>query len=264
MKKKDFMDLYLLCFTEDSYEDAEALWNMVPENRIVALYEEGVPCSMLTLLEGTHINNGKEYPLYYVYAACTHPRYRKQGKMELLLRLSYEKAIVSGRYGLFLNPASEALVDYYASNGFKVFSGIKTEFLHSSDSGKQLIKLSVEAGISCRQILIEKSFQSFIKWDSKVVEGALSYSMESNGGAYTDNIDSPSIFILAEPRDNVLFVREAIGKDVREYIPLLAHSLGCYEALVRYPGTAKDKCFGMLLSKAIPVTGDTYMGIALD
>jgi hypothetical protein len=264
MRKKDFIDLYLLCFTEDSYEDAEALWDMVPENRITALYEDSVPCSMLVLFEGTLINSRKEYPLYYVYAACTHPRYRKQGKMEQLLKLSYEKAIEDGRHGLFLNPASEALVDYYSHEGFRAFSGIKTETLPSSSCKRELIRLSEDAGICCRQSLINKSFRSFIQWNPKVITSALYYSMESKGGAYTDNIKSPNIFILAEPKDNMLFVREAIGENVQDYIPSLADYLGCTAAYVRYPGTIKDKCFGMLLSEDVPITENAYMGIALD
>jgi len=264
MTKKDFINLYLLCFTEDSREDAEALWNMVPEDRIISLYEKDVPCSMLVLLDGTLANGKMKYPLYYVYAACTHPKYRKQGKMGQLLKLSYEKAIKDGRHGLFLNPASEKLADYYAHEGFKIFSGIKTKIIPSSSYRRKLIKLPVEDGIQLRQSILEKNFQSFIEWNPQVAGQAIFYALKSHGGAYTDSIESPKVFILAEPRSNMLFVREAIGENVEEYIPQLAGFLGCTEAYVRFSGSIEDKCFGMLLSDSIPNVKDAYMGIALD
>lgn len=264
MTKHEFIDLYLLCFTEDTYEDAETLWNMVPENRIVSLYEEGSLCSMLVLLDGTLVNNRKEYPLYYVYAACTHPRYRNKGKMGQLLRLSYEKAVKDGKHGLFLNPASEKLIHYYEHEGFKIFSGIKTKILPSSSYGRRLIKLSIEEGIKLRQRLLEKNLKSFIEWNPQVVSHAIYYALKSNGGAYTDSMENPNVFLLAEPTNNTLFVREAIGENAEEYIPHLAGSLGCAEAYVRFSGNINDKCFGMLLSDSISITGDSYMGIALD
>lgn len=266
MRKQDFIHLYLLCFTEDSYEDAETLWNMVPENRIMSLYEEGsrVPCSMLVLLDGTLINGKRKYPLYYVYAACTHPRYRNNGKMGQLLRLSYERAIKDGRHGLFLNPASETLVSYYAHEGFRTFSGIKTKTITASSYGRKPVKLSAEDGVALRQSILEKTFQSFIKWPFQVASQAILYADNSNGGAYTDSMENPKVFLLAEPRNNILVVREAIGKDADYYIPQLAASLGCSQAYVRHPGSISDKCFGMLKSDGIPIAEDSYMGIALD
>ena len=264
MNKQDFIDLYLLCFTDDSHDDAEALWNMTPENRIIAIGAEGLPCSMMVLMDGKLVLGKEEYPLYYVYAACTHPQYRKQGKMGELIQLAYNKALNEGKKGLFLNPASESLVQYYASHGFKPFSGIKTETLPSSAHGIALRKLSVQDGIKCRNKVVENSFKRYIEWDPVVSQSALAYSKEAGGGAFTDSPDNPKVFILAEPKGGTLFVREAIGANVKNYIPGLAYSLGCQKAFIRLPSGTMDSCFGMLLSKDIPIQEAAYMGIALD
>lgn len=264
MNKQDFIDLYMLCFPEDSYNDAEGLWNMTPEDRIMVLYDGSIPCSMLVLLDGNLVIGKNVYPLYYIYAACTHPGYRKQGKMGQLLKLSYKKAIADKKYGLFLRPASEKLAGYYANEGFKPFSGIKTEVHSYSSSGPALIKLSVQEGMKYRKTLIEKNFRGYISWSPQIVTNALSYVQESGGGAYTDSLENPSVFILAEPGDKKVFIREAIGTNAKSYIPKLVHSLGYQSALIRRPGTVQDQCFGMIMTENIPSSEDIYMGIALD
>ena len=75
--------LYLLCFTEDTAEDAELLFkNVFSKAKMVCEYNaEGLPIAMLYLMDAKIVDNGKKDDYYYLYAACTHPSYRGKGIM---------------------------------------------------------------------------------------------------------------------------------------------------------------------------------------
>lgn len=69
---------------------------------------------MLFLIEGK-INDNQ---VKYLYAACTHPEFRRMGIMEKLLKYSEDYCRKLGYSAIFLVPANEHLYGYYKKFGY--------------------------------------------------------------------------------------------------------------------------------------------------
>ena len=67
--------LYLLCFTDDTEEDADLLFkNVFSKAKMVSKTDEnGLPIAMLFLMDAKIVTDGIPLDYYYLYAACTHP-----------------------------------------------------------------------------------------------------------------------------------------------------------------------------------------------
>lgn len=75
---------------------------------------ENTPVSMLFSLPCEIYRGNERYEFIYIFAAATHPDYRKKGYMEQLLKKvqkKYNKPIL-------LRPANENLINYYKKFGF--------------------------------------------------------------------------------------------------------------------------------------------------
>ena len=119
----DLKTLWRICFGDEAdYIDFFFENRFVPENTLVYSCD-GKPVSQLFLLEGVFGINGREYPSYYLYAACTHPSFRRKGIMGELL--DYAKTLAESRKIDFicLVPAEKQLFDYYSKFSYRtVFS----------------------------------------------------------------------------------------------------------------------------------------------
>ena len=98
-----YKDLYLKCFTEDSEQDAEFLFETVLKKaERVCEYENGTPIAMLFLMDCRIQTKTESLPFYYLYAACTHPDHRGKGLMSKLLEKAKQKSLADGKMGIFL------------------------------------------------------------------------------------------------------------------------------------------------------------------
>lgn len=119
---KDFKNLYSVCFSEDSKEDMEFLFKSFLKNAdILHIDKGGLPISMLFLVDSNLVYGGSKYPVYYLYAACTHPNYRGAGHMRDLLKKAAETAKAKSKAGIFLKPANERLYSFYKKSGYVNF-----------------------------------------------------------------------------------------------------------------------------------------------
>lgn len=140
---------------ESDYEKLKALWktafddgeesldsffkNTVSPERVLAVYRDDIPVSALYMLESEIVSHGKAYCAYYIYAVCTHPRYRGMGLMKSLFNRLFEIAGARGIDYLFLVPEEKYLFEVYKKQGFETGFSYSQKTLHRSgfETGKE-------------------------------------------------------------------------------------------------------------------------------
>lgn len=131
------------------YESLKALWqtafddtkesldfffrNTVSSERVLAAFDGGEPVSVLYMLESEIAAKGKAYSAYYIYAVCTHPRYRGKGLMKSLFSELFKVAAGRGIDYLFLVPEEEYLFGVYEKLGFKIGFYYSAEEVYRKD-----------------------------------------------------------------------------------------------------------------------------------
>jgi len=134
------------------YESLKALWqtafddtkesldfffrNTVSSERVLAAFDGGEPVSVLYMLESEIAAKGKAYSAYYIYAVCTHPRYRGKGLMKSLFSELFKVAAGRGIDYLFLVPEQEYLFGVYEKLGFKIGFYYSEKEVYKSDYEK--------------------------------------------------------------------------------------------------------------------------------
>ena len=161
---KQALNLYKTAFPNDSDEFVQEFMDRYFENNCRYIIKNGKLVSMLFLLEGSITANNKTYPAYYLYAAATHPEYRRQGLMAELICKVKEETNQKG-FLLATKPANKSLYEYYGKFGFKtVFYSKK---YHELPNGNNL---SVSDYISKR----EEFLKSVPHFTLKDIEYAIS------------------------------------------------------------------------------------------
>ena len=77
--------------------------------------------AMLFLLPCVLVTNGERISAYYLYAAATAEKHRKQGIMTRLL----EEMLKEVSAPIFLKPANEKLIAFYEKRGFKTIDATR-------------------------------------------------------------------------------------------------------------------------------------------
>lgn len=116
--KKQCYDIYKLSFPEPESEFENLLFETCFEfckykiiNQTVVSMFFALPCSLIT---------EKSLSATYIFAAATHPDYRKKGFMAEILN-NYLK---DNNNPVFLRPANQNLIDFYKKFGFTCLKGI--------------------------------------------------------------------------------------------------------------------------------------------
>lgn len=92
------------------------------ENTLVACVGKS-PAAQLFLLPAKLRSGESELCVDYLFAAATHPKYRKQGIMSTLLSYARTLCAERGKDAIVLLPGSPSLYNYYAQRGYeKAFS----------------------------------------------------------------------------------------------------------------------------------------------
>lgn len=102
----------------DEYLDFFFSRRFIPDNTLVALAGEKV-VSQLFLLPATLRTQEDEMPVDYLFAAATHPDYRGQGVMSLLLDEARTICRQRGIDAIVLLPGNETLYGYYEKHGYE-------------------------------------------------------------------------------------------------------------------------------------------------
>ena len=114
LNREDVIFLWTECFG-DPREYVEFFLDNCPDYICVEYFVEDKPVSQLFLLEGELASEKCKY----LYAACTHKDYRRQGLMEELIEFTKRYCKDKNCSSIFLVPANEKLYSYYSKFGFE-------------------------------------------------------------------------------------------------------------------------------------------------
>lgn len=212
----DFKNLYLLCFTDDTEEDAEILFkNVLSKSKCIAEYNQNnKPIAMLFLMYASIVFGGISYPYYYLYAACTHPDYRGQGIMGRLLAKAKDTAIKENKEGIFLKPANKSLFDFYERYEFTPYFKVCKINSPSADFTKcytpcsdNISKTTLEEWYLLRKTFLSELSDGYVDFGKEILSTAADGSIA---------IKSNNFGFVYEKRDDSLLVKEALCK--KEYI----------------------------------------------
>lgn len=232
--------LYLLCFTEDTAEDAELLFEKVfSKAKMLSEYNElGQPIAMLYLMDAKIVDNGKKDDYYYLYAACTHPSYRGKGIMGRLLEKAKAEAVKDNKKGIFLKPANPPLFDFYAKSDFLPYFKVCKIVIDSAEliSRYPARDISTEASdlnewYSLRQDLLKGLNSPYVKFSKDMLTTA------ADGGIA---VKGKNFGFVYEIRDNLFLVKEAIfksgsGERLFSAISKALAETSCSKAEIRLP-----------------------------
>ncbi len=117
-KKQGIIDLW-----RTSFEDTEAFINLFfsriyKEENALTIEQNGKVVSALHVLPYTLIWHGKELPVSYIYAACTAPEMRGQGRMRQLIEEAFDVMKSRGDALTVILPATPQLFAYYRTMGY--------------------------------------------------------------------------------------------------------------------------------------------------
>lgn len=243
MTKEEFLTLYLCCFSEDTEKDAERMWQLSAAGKLLCHRQGGQPAAMLMLLPA----NAQTANLYYIFAACTHPAFRRRGLMEGLLQTAYTTALEDGMQGVFLRPASADLTRYYMRRGFVPFCHAQIVPLPPAAPGKGQA-LDFTAFCAARQQYLKGPH---IVWPTAFLQANFAY-LQAFGNA--DGL------LVYETDAETLCVRELFGSAGPGLAAAAARQQGCKRILCRRFGRGEPYAL-VRSSKPLP---ETYVGLTLD
>lgn len=241
----EYKKLYLLCFTEDTKEDAELLFeNVLSKAKMISKTDEnGNPIAMLFLMDASIVENGRSFDYYYLYAACTHPDYRSRGIMADLLEKAKQTAIENKKLGVFLKPANPPLFDFYAKSNFLPYFNVckinmlKNDFIKAYPPEFKASNTTMEDWYILRKEFLRKINSSYVDFSKEMLitaaEGSTAIKSEDFGFVY-------------ELRENLLLVKEAIStkKNIEKLLCAISYILNncnCDTIEVRLPPLLADQ-----------------------
>lgn len=241
----EYKKLYLLCFTDDTEEDAEFLFkNVLSKANCVCEYDEkGYPISMLFLMDSEIVFGGSPFPYYYLYAACTRPDYRGKGIMGRLLDKAREEAIKNNKNGIFLKPANKSLFDFYAKYKFTPYFKVSKIEASILDFTKDYIpcsngitEVSLDEWHSIRKAYLKDLSDGYVDFSKEILSTAADGSIA---------IKSENFGFVYEKRDSLLLVKEALCKkectnSLFSAISYIAKETNTTKLEIRLPITLND------------------------
>ncbi len=230
----------------------------------------GEVAAMLFLLEGSMSIDGRNYPAYYLFAACTAKKYRGRGVMGKSLEFSAKEAQKSGRAYICLKPAEKSMFDFYAKYGYIGIFGRRSVTVERQ-SGKSSEEACEAADLFHLRETALHNCNHFV-WSRELLDKALLLS-EFGGARLFVNSKGYSLYTL---NDEECAVMEFAFTD--EYINNFANYIfsttPCKRVRFSLAPTgdvdADCVCDAMALplneeaKKAVHVFADAYLGLTLE
>ncbi len=214
-----FYDLYITCFPEDSPADAKHLFTSVfSKATLVAEQQSNRPIAMLYLMDCELVDGENRYPVYYLYAACTHPDYRKQGWMRHLLERAKETARQNDKKAIFLKPAQPSLFHFYQKSNFTPYFSVGKW----CGAAQNFTNLCQKAGLSFDSFFPSCSSEEWLSFRRRLLSESgcryVDYPTDLFLGATADChfIGNHTLGVAYEIRENLLFVKEALCRSGKE------------------------------------------------
>lgn len=154
----------------DEYLDFFFSRRFVPDNSLVA-EKDGKVVSQLFLLPTDVISSEGVLSADYLYAAATHPQYRRKGIMGALMKKAFVTRLTGGKDAIVLMPGTPSLYDFYKKFGYK--PDFTRRRLHVTR--EELLRLSVQTKHADAETFIGLyvSQHDGIWWDNYAIRYAL-------------------------------------------------------------------------------------------
>lgn len=202
--------------------------------------------SALYLIDCKFFQKEKIYDIYYIYAAATHMRYRKQGIMGKLIMLAHEIGKQRGKYAVALIPQNKGIEAFYEKYGYKNYFKARTFSLDYKGAQKFIEFNTSEAEVR-RKFVPYNS----VLWENKHFDFIKVYYRNYGGGivriknayaiiSYSDkNVCEISEFFSAEKDFNFLFSAVAHKFPSKKYIFTTSENIFLSHGSVSYKGMIK-------------------------
>lgn len=260
--------LWQICFG-DSLEYIDFFFENQKKQISLISVEEDQVVSMLFLLPAALIVDGST-PIYYLYAACTHPQWRKKGQMEALIAKAKSVTVENGYHGIVLLPGNAQLYQFYEKFGFVpcfshcVFQGEAGNIFDlslSSHSEKSCSELRAYAFADTPRLCWKDEMLSYCLREHEFNGGNRVFIQLQNAtigyALYTVSADIVTFQELCVPAEYVLQAVNAV---------CMMHGKGKFNCNlpVSY-GLGKKEKFGMLWRpKGTPDSNDLFLSLALN
>lgn len=255
----DCKKLWHLCFHEDYAYIDFFFKNMFAPGRLLVYESAGHAVSMMFLLDC--MLEGKKGK--YIYAACTHPAFRKRGLMGELLEYAKRQIVSPDEIDfLCLVPATDGLFDYYTKNGFDTFFKICEYAAFACDTAvEKSEEISCEEFCSLRQRFCTH-YPRAVSWGDREMQFIYEETRYTGGS-------------VVRSGDGYAVVRRGKPDTIAEWISHETALPACFPAagnavMVRRPcpeGAAwEGRDFGMIytLDQNLLNIKNAYIGLVLD
>ena len=199
-------EIWKSCFS-DSEEYINYFYNENFKRIKVLVYDvDSTPVSAVNLLDSEFINNNECHKVKYLYAGGTLPEYRKSGYFSLLLKYAFEMAKQYG-YGLFLKPSTEALVSYFAAQGFKTDSSFHLVTVYPDEI--QPISLS-DISYKVYNSMRNDAYSNipYARWNDEHVCWCVKENEYFSGRTLKITLNKKDYLLMCYPEDNTLVITE--------------------------------------------------------
>lgn len=276
---KQIVNLWNEAFGDSEDEIMFFINNRYLPNNTLVCEIDGEIASLLFLLEGNMCIKNKDYPSYYLYAACTAKKYRGRGIMASMLRFAQKTAQNRGYSFICLMPGENSLFDFYEKHGYKtVFKKklITVNRTSLSDHPASFNFSSDNSSINLSEIRNEALYGiDYFKWDDKAIEFAFNHNKMYGG----EILNSCEGYLLYTQNNGILAVKETTftSSQLKECLIFLAQKHNNEEIIVNVPvsceceiGSAKIVPAAMMLAlndeteKMINQIDGAYLGLTLD
>lgn len=209
-------ELYSSCFCVSPQLTDLFFENKFKLQKCVVCLVDGKVAAALHMFDAFIFKDLKKYPVCYIYAAATFPKYRGRGYMKNLINFSYSVARDKGCLYSFLLPASSSLYDFYEKLGYKTFFKLRTLELNYEDlrsfAGNSFDATNVEkvrGKFFCRNgdVFWQEEHIKYAILENKLCSGATFYT--KNGYAIcqisNDSVDVIEIAASKSESSKLLF-----------------------------------------------------------
>ena len=111
-------DLWEICFPDDTGFNPYYFDHLFSLNDTLVCELDGCIAAMVQMLPYTLRVHDQDFPVTYIYGACTHPDFRRQHLMSQLLSASFDWDQQHGRIASMLIPQEAWLFDFYRPFGY--------------------------------------------------------------------------------------------------------------------------------------------------
>ncbi len=211
------LPLWSAAFPYDPSDFAQGFLTNLPQDTIALTGEcDGDLATMLFLLPAEARFRDEIYPVRYLYAGCTHPRYRGCGYYHELMAAAARVVAAMGENAIYLHPADDKLTETYKRFGYRagIFRGSSPE-----NRLQMPIGYASEAYLEKRRALTKRISDRTVYWNTDdsitrffltdaVARGA-EMRMDDNGLCLSHNdmvIESINADLSREDKDYCLWL----------------------------------------------------------